>query len=65
MAPAGSYVNTTGAITYTPCDVGHFSDEKGSDWCDKCPPGQYANTRGSKACKASWLQRGLLSWKAP
>ncbi|KAL4859859.1 Nucleolar GTP-binding protein 1 [Chlorella vulgaris] len=50
-APAGGYVNTTGAKTYTPCGVGTFSDETGSDWCDICPPGQYANTKGSKACK--------------
>ena len=52
-APAGSYVNTTGATTYKPCQVGFFSNEQGSDVCDRCPPGQYANTVGSKACKAS------------
>lgn len=44
-------MNTTGATTYSPCPVGSFSNEKGSDWCDICAPGQYANTVGSKACK--------------
>ena len=50
-APAGTFVNTSGASTYAPCAMGSFSNEQGADACSKCPSGQYANSLGSKACK--------------
>jgi hypothetical protein len=62
-APAGSFVNVTGATSFQTCPVGFFSDTRGTDECDRCPPGQYANTAASRACKVNdilWLPEGHL-----
>ena len=52
LAPAGYFVNSTGATSYKPCATGSFAGERGTDTCDPCAAGSYANQLGSKTCKA-------------
>lgn len=46
-APAGSYVDTTGATSATPCPLGSFSSSPGASSCDLAPAGSYVSTTGA------------------
>ncbi|HEY0997766.1 MAG TPA: hypothetical protein VGD77_17385 [Gemmatimonadaceae bacterium] len=46
-APAGSYVNTTGAIASVPCSVGTYQPTVGGSACLPAPAGRFVNTLGA------------------
>lgn len=48
-APAGSYVNTAGAIATIPCAVGSYQPNAGQITCFAAPPGRFVNTLGAAA----------------
>eukprot|EP00887_Chlorella_sp_A99_P005369 scaffold1.g5369.t1 len=50
LAPAGTFVNITGATSTTPCAVGTYASDAGNDACDACPAGMFAPQTGSTAC---------------
>ena len=52
LAPAGAFVNITGATTYQKCAYGTFTSDTGNDKCDSCSGGSYSNTVGAKTCKS-------------
>ena len=49
LAPAGSYVSTTGAMAATPCGLGTYSNVTGSSSCTPAPEGSYVGTTGAMA----------------
>ncbi len=48
-APAGSFVNTTGATSATPCDAGSYSPSTGATSCLLAPPGTFVSSTGAAA----------------
>ena len=51
LAPSGTFVNTTGAVSYQKCAYGSFASDTGNDKCDICAAGSYSNSVGAKTCK--------------
>jgi hypothetical protein len=48
-APAGSFVNTTGATSATLCDAGSYSPSTGATSCLLAPPGTFVSSTGAAA----------------
>lgn len=46
-APAGTFVDTVGATSATPCPVGTFQPDQGADSCIVAPVGSYVDTVGA------------------
>lgn len=47
LAPAGSFVDTVGAVSATKCPAGTFSSQLGSTQCELAPIGHFTSTEGS------------------
>eukprot|EP00887_Chlorella_sp_A99_P002783 scaffold6.g2783.t1 len=50
LAPAGTYVNASGATATSDCPVGTYASDAGNDACDACPAGTFAPQPKSTAC---------------
>jgi ephrin receptor-like protein len=60
-APAGSFVDTIGATSATPCGLGTFQPSSGQASCADAPPGSFVDTTGASSatpCGLGTFQSG-------